>query len=335
MFMSATTTRPETMNAVSQDRYGSADTLHVGSRPVPPVTGQDVLVRVHAAGIDRGVIHLMNGLPYPVRLAGYGLRKPKNPVPGMDLAGVVVAVGDEVTQFRTGDEVFGIGKGSFAEYALAPQRKLVRKPAGSSWAEAAAVSISGLTALQAIRDQVHVRPGDKVLVIGASGGVGTYAVQIAKTFGAEVTGVCSGTKADLVTSLGADHVIDYTAEDFTRHDEQYDAMVDIGGNRPLRDLRRVLTPRGRLVIVGGENGGRWLGGTDRQLRALLLNPFVSQELRAFVSAESGEDIATLARMLEDGSLTPVIDSTYPLSDAAQAVNHVAQGRARGKVVVTV
>ena len=243
----------------------------------------EVLVRVHAAGVDQGVWHVMAGLPYPIRLAGYGIRAPKNPVPGADLAGVVEAVGKDVTRFQPGDEVFGIGKGSFAEYARAREDKLAPKPANLSFEQAAAVAISGLTALQGLRDHGNVRPGQKVLIIGASGGVGTYAVQMAKAFGAEVTGVCSTAKVDLVRSIGADHVIDYTREDFAEGKQRYDVILDIGGNSSLSRLRRALTPKGTLVIVGGETGGRWLGGFDRQLRARLLSPFVGQTLTTFIS----------------------------------------------------
>ncbi len=286
---------PTTMEAITQDRYGPADTLQLTRVGVPEIAADEVLVRVHAAGVDRGVVHLMTGLPYPVRLAGYGIRKPKNPVLGMDLSGVVAAVGSEVTQFAPGDEVFGISKGSFAEFAPALESKLAPKPANINHVQAAAIAISGLTALQAVRDHAHAAPGRKILVTGASGGVGSFAVQIAKAFGAEVTGVCSTSKTDLVDSIGADHVIDYTTKDFTRTGEHYDAVVDTGGNRSLSDLRRVLTSDGRLVIVGGENGGRWLGGTDRQLRAMVVSRFVSQTLGTFISKESAEDMRVLAR----------------------------------------
>ena len=220
----------------------------------------------------------MTGLPYPIRLAGYGLRAPNNPVIGMDLAGVVEVVGKDVTRFQPGDEVFGLGKGSFAEYARAPENKLAPKPANLSFEQAAVVAVSGLTALQGVRDHGKVAPGQKVLIIGASGGVGSYAVQLAKAFGAEVTAVCSTTKVDLVRSLGADHVVDYTREDFAKGEQRYDVILDIGGNSSLSRLRGVLTPKGRLIIMGGETSGRWLGGSDRQIRALALSPFVRSDV---------------------------------------------------------
>jgi NADPH:quinone reductase-like Zn-dependent oxidoreductase len=323
------------MKAVVQETYGSADVLRLRDVDPPAIGDDEVLVRVHAAGVDRGVWHLMTGLPYPIRLAGYGLRAPKTPVPGADLAGVVTAVGKDVTRFRPGDEVLGIGKGAFAEYARALERKLVAKPAGLTFEQAAAVSISGSPALRAVRDYARVKPGQKVLVVGASGGVGSYAVQLAKVFGAEVTGVCSTTKVDLVRSFGADHVIDYTRDDFADGTRRYDVILDIGGNSTLSRLRRALTPAGMLVILGGETDGRWLGGTDRQLRALLLSPFVSQQLRNLFPQESHEYIAALVELIEAGKITPVIDRTYRLSEAPKAIRYVEEGHARGKVVVTV
>jgi NADPH:quinone reductase-like Zn-dependent oxidoreductase len=290
---------------------------------------------VRAAGVDRGVWHVMTGLPYPIRLAGYGLRAPKNPVPGMDMAGVVEAVGKDVTRFRPGDEVFGIGKGAFAEYARAPENKLAPKPTNLTFEQAAVVAVSGLPALQGLRDKGKVRPGHKVLIIGASGGVGTYAVQLAKAFGAEVTGVCSTTKVDMVRSLGADHVIDYTRDDFADGTQRYDLILDIGGNSSLSRLRRALAPNGTLVITGGEGGGRWLGGNDRQIRALLLSRFVGQKLTTFVSKENHEDMLVLKELIEASKITPVIDRTYPLTEAPQAIRYVEQRNARGKVVITV
>jgi NADPH:quinone reductase-like Zn-dependent oxidoreductase len=323
------------MRAIVQDRYGSADVLDLRDIDRPGIGDDEVLIRVHAAGVDRGVWHLMTGLPYPIRLAGYGLRTPKTPVPGSDVAGVVAAVGKDVTRFQPGDEVFGIGKGAFAEYARAAERKLVSKPAGLTFEQAAVVAISGSPALQAVRDYANVTPGQKVLVIGASGGVGTYAVQVAKAFGAEVTGVCGTTKVDLVRSIGADHVIDYTRDDFADGRQRYDAILDIGGNSSLSRLRRALTPTGTLVIIGGESDGRWLGGNDRQLRALLLSPFVSQKLRTLYPRENCADIAALTELIEGGKVTPVIDRTYRLSEAPKAIRYVEEGHARGKVVIAV
>jgi NADPH:quinone reductase-like Zn-dependent oxidoreductase len=323
------------MRAIVQDAYGPADTLRLRDVPLPEVAPHEVLVAVRAAGVDRGVWHLMTGLPYPIRLAGYGLRAPKNPVLGMDLAGVVTAVGASVTRFRPGDEVLGIGKGTFAEYALALEDKLVPKPAGLTFEQAAAVAISGLTALQAVRDHGRVQPGQHVLVIGASGGVGSYAVQLAKAFGAEVTGVASSTKLDLVRSLGADHVIDYAQEDFADGSRRYDVIIDIGGNSTLTRLRQALTPRGTLVITGGETDGRWLGGSDRQLRAKLLSSFVGQRLTTFVNKENHRDMLELVALVEAGKVTPAIDRTFPLAEAPAAVDYLTAGRARGKVVVEV
>lgn len=323
------------MKAIVQDTYGSADVLELRDIGTPEIAAGEVLVRVHAAGVDRGVWHLMTGLPYPVRLAGYGLRKPKTPVPGTNLAGVVEEVGHEVTRFQPGDEVFGFGNGAFAEYARAPENKLAPKPANLTFEQAAAVAVSGLTALQGLRDHGRVQPGQTVLITGASGGVGTFAVQLASVFRAQVTGVCSTTKADMVRSIGADHVIDYTREDFADGKQRYDVILDIGGNPSLSRLRRALAPKGTLVIAGGETPGRWLGGTDRQLRALLLSRFVDQKLTTFICRENHEDLLVLKELIEAGKVTPVIDRSYPLSEAAKAIRYLEQGHARGKVVITV
>jgi NADPH:quinone reductase-like Zn-dependent oxidoreductase len=323
------------MKAIVQGSYGSADVLELRDVDRPEIAEDEVLVAVQAAGVDRGVWHLMTGLPYPIRLAGYGLRAPKNPVPGADLAGMVEAVGDNVTRFQPGDEVFGIGKGAYAQYSCALENKLAAKPANLTFEQAAVVAISGLPALQGLRDHGRVEPNQQVLIIGASGGVGTYAVQVAKAFGAQVTGVCSTTKVDLVRSLGADHVIDYTREDFAAGPQRYEMILDIGGHASLARLRRALTPRGTLVIVGGETGGRWLGGYDRQLRALLLSRFVTQTLTTFISSENQADLLVLKQLIEAGKVTPVIDRTYALSEAPQAIRYVQQGHARGKVVITV
>jgi NADPH:quinone reductase-like Zn-dependent oxidoreductase len=252
------------------------------------------------------------------------------------MAGVVEALGKNVTRFQPGDEVFGIGKGSYAEYVCAREDKLAPKPVNLTFEQAAVVAIMGSTALQALRDHGKVRPGQEVLVIGASGGVGTYAVQIAKAFGANVTGVCSTAKVEMVRSIGADHVIDYTREDFAEGDQRYDLILDdIGGNSSLARLRRALASRGTLVIVGGEGGGRWLGGTDRQIRALVLSPFVSQKLGTFVNKENHEDMLVLKELIEFGKVTPVIDRTYPLSQVPEAIRYLEEGHARGKVVITV
>jgi NADPH:quinone reductase-like Zn-dependent oxidoreductase len=325
----------EPVKAIVQDRYGSADVLELRDVEDPAVGADEVLVRVHAAGCGPDVWHLMTGLPYLVRPM-VGLSKPKAPVRGRDVAGRVEAVGANVEGFRPGQEVMGIVEGSFAELAIARPDKLVRKPARLSYEEAAAVPISGLTALQAIRDRGEVRPGQRVLVIGAAGGVGTLAVQIAKAFGAEVTGVCSTSKLDLVRSIGADEVIDYTAEDFADGTRRWDLIVDTAGRRPLSVLRRALGPRGTLVIVGGEGGGRWTGGFFGPiLRAPLLSLVTRQRLRPFISKERPKDLQVLAEMIEAGTVTPVVGRTYPLVDAAEAVREIERGHARGKVVVTV
>jgi NADPH:quinone reductase-like Zn-dependent oxidoreductase len=267
---------------------------------------------------------------------GYGLRTPKVRIRGRDVAGRVEAVGDNVTQLQPGAEVFGIGEGSFAEYVCARADKLAPKPANLTFAQAAAVPISGLTALQALRDAGKVRPGQQVLIIGAAGGVGAFAVQLAKAFGAAVTGVCSTTKTDLVRSLGADEVIDYTREDFTDGARRWDLIVDTAGRRSLSQLRRALTPRGTLVIVGGEGGGRWLGGFDRQiLRAPIVSLLVRQRLRPLVSKERRADLVVLKELIEAGTVTPVIDRTYSLSEVPEAIRYLKAGHAQGKIVITV
>jgi NADPH:quinone reductase-like Zn-dependent oxidoreductase len=323
------------MKAIVRDTYGSTDVLELRDIDKPEIADDEVLVRVQAAGVDRGVWHIMAGLPYPIRLAGYGLRAPKNPVLGMDLAGVVAAVGKHVTRFQPGDEVFGIGKGSYAEYARASENKLAPVPTNLTFEQAAVVAVSGLPALQGLRNHGRVEPGQHVLIIGASGGVGTYAVQLAKAFGAEVTGVCSAAKVDLVRSLGADHVIDYTRGDFAAGEQRYDVILDFGGNASLSRLRRALDPKGTLVITGGETGGRWLGGSDRQVRALVLSRFVDQKLTTFISSENHDDLIVLTELIEAGKVTPVIDRAYPLSEVGKAIRYVEEGHARGKVVITV
>src|SRR5215208_279829 len=323
------------MKAIVRDTYGPPDVLELRDIDILEIADDEVLVHVHAAGVGRDVWHVMAGLPYPIRLAGFGFRAPKNPVIGSDMAGVVEVLGKNVTRFRPGDEVFGIGKGSYAEYVCALEDKLAPKPANLTFEQAAVVPIMGSTALQALRDHGKVLPGQEVLIIGASGGVGTYAVQIAKSFGALVTGVCSTAKVEMVRSIGADHVIDYTQEDFAESGQRYDVILDIGGNSSLARLRRALASRGTLVIVGGEGGGRWLGGTDRQIRALMLSPFVSQKLGTFVNKGNHEDLLVLKELIESGKVTPVIDRTYPLSQVPEAIRYLEEGHARGKVVITV
>jgi NADPH:quinone reductase-like Zn-dependent oxidoreductase/FtsP/CotA-like multicopper oxidase with cupredoxin domain len=327
----------DTMWAIVHEEYGHApeDVLRRDEVSKPTIGDDEVLIRIRAASVDRGTWHIMAGLPYPIRVAGFGLRKPKYLNPGRSLAGTIESVGQNVTEYKPGDEVYGTCDASFAEYAAGWPARLAPKPSNLSFEQAAAVPVSGLAALQAVRDRARVQAGQKVLIIGASGGVGTFAVQIAKAFGAEVTGVCSTAKSDMVRALGADHVVDYTRDDFADGEHHYDVIVDIGGNRGLSHLRRALTPRGRLVIVGGETDGRWLGGIDRQLRATLLSPFVSQKLGSFISSENAEDLTALRELIESGQVTPAIDRTYPLSDVPEAIRYVSEGRARGKVVVAV
>jgi NADPH:quinone reductase-like Zn-dependent oxidoreductase len=329
------TAKAKTMKAIVQDVYGEADVLRLEEIDRPEPGDDEVLLRVHAAGVDRGVWHIMAGLPYPIRLAGYGFRVPKDRIRGREVAGRVEAVGKNVTALKPGDEVFGIAEGSFAEYTVGRADKLAPKPANLTFEQAAASTISALTALQAVRDGGQVQPGQKVLIIGASGGVGSFAVQIAKAFGAEVTGVAGTSKVETVRSAGADHVIDYTREDITTGGQRYDVILDTGGNRTLRHLRRALTPTGTLVIIGGETGGRILGGFDRSLRAPILSRFIGQTMRALTNSENARDLVVLTELIEAGKVTPVIDRTFSLSEAPAAIQYIVDGRARGKVVVTV
>jgi NADPH:quinone reductase-like Zn-dependent oxidoreductase len=331
------TAKQATMTAIVQHRYGTAseEVLRLEQIALPTISDEEVLVRVRAAGVDRGTWHLMAGIPRLMRILGFGLKGPKTPVPGLDLAGTVEAVGKNVTGIEPGDEVFGTGKRSFAEYAPIRASRLAPKPANLTFEQAAAVAVSATVALQAVRDKAKVQPGERVLIVGASGGVGTFAVQIAKAFGAEVTGVSSTAKMDLVRAIGADHVIDYTSEDFTDGPRRYDVIIDIGGNRRVLDLRRALTRKGRLVLAGGENGGRFLGGIERNLRAHLLSPFGSQKLGAFVSRLHREDLMVLRELLESGAIVPTIDRAYPLSEAPAAIRYLAEGKARGKVVIRI
>jgi NADPH:quinone reductase-like Zn-dependent oxidoreductase len=323
------------MKAIVQDRYGSADVLEFRDIEAPVPGPEDVLVRVHAAGCGPDVWHLMTGMPYMARLA-IGLREPKLKVLGWDVAGTVDAVGANVTSFRPGDDVMGQAKGSFAELVIAKADGLVPKPSGLSFEQAAALPVSGVTALRAIDDEGHVQPGQTVLVIGAAGGVGSLAVQIAKARGATVTGVSSGSKADLVRSLGADDVIDYTREDFTDGSRHWGVIIDTAGRRPLSALRRALSPKGTLVIVGGDGGGEWTGGFFRgMLRAPIVSLFVGQRLRGLATKITQEDLAALAGLVEAGTVKPVIDRTYPLIEAPDAIRYLAEGHARGKIVITV
>jgi NADPH:quinone reductase-like Zn-dependent oxidoreductase len=323
------------MRAIMQDAYGTAKMLRPTRTSRPAIADNEVLIRARAAGLDRGTWHLMTGKPYLMRILGFGLRRPKNPVPGIDVAGTVVAIGPAVTKFAVGDEVYGMSRGSFAEYAAALEDKLAHKPGNLTFEQAAVVPISAGTALQAVVDSGRLQAGQRVLVLGASGGVGSYAVQLAKALGAEVTGVSSTAKLDLVRSLGADHVLDYSRDDFADGTRRYDLILDIGGNPTLSRLRRALTPTGTAVIVGGEEGGSWTGGFGRSLRAPLLSLFVRQRLTMLASKERASDLERLAEHLEAGTLTPRIDRTYPLEEVPNAMRHLEAGDVRGKVAITI
>lgn len=323
-----------TMQAIVQDRYGSAEVLRPARISLPEIAASEVLLRVHAAGLDRGAWHLMTGTPYLLRLV-FGIGKPRNPVRGREVAGTVVAVGPAVTRFSPGDEVYGIGRGTFAEYAAAPQNKLARKPGRATFEQAAVAPVSALTALQALTDAGRVKQGDKVLILGASGGVGSYAVQLAKAFGADVTGVCSTTKLDMVRSLGADHVIDYTTEHFADGVHRYDLILDIAGNPALERLRRALTTTGTAVLVGGEDGGSLTGGMGRQLRACILSLFVRQRLTTVLCKERSAELDRLTEFIDAGKLTPSVDRSYPLDEVAEAMRYLDAGKARGKVAIAI
>jgi NADPH:quinone reductase-like Zn-dependent oxidoreductase len=321
-----------TMRAVTQSSYGDSSVLRLEEVPRPSVGDGQVLIRVGAAGLDRGTEHLMTGKPYAMRL-GFGIRRPKNPVPGRDVAGTVAEVGTGVTRFSPGDEVYGVAPGSFAEYAVTGPDKLALKPANLSFSEAAVVPISAGTALQALVDVGEVQPGQAVLVTGASGGVGSYAVQLARTLGAEVTGVCSTAKLDYVTGLGAHHVLDYTRDDWADGIRRYDLILDIAGNPPIQRLRRALAPNGTAVFVGGEHAGI-LTGMRRQLRGALLSPFTRQKLALFLARERAADYEQLTRLIEAGQLVPSLDRTYPLEQAPDAMRLLENGQIRGKVALT-
>jgi NADPH:quinone reductase-like Zn-dependent oxidoreductase len=327
------TPRRTPMKAITQDRYGSADVLRLRDVEQPTPGDHEVVVKVQAAGIARGVLHVMTGEPYLMRLVGFGLLKPKNSVPGQDVAGIVTAIGDGVTRFDVGDEVFGIARGSFAEYAVAREDKLSHKPPNLSFEQAAAMPISGLTALGAL-DAAGVTSGTTVLVVGASGGVGTYAVQLAVALGATVTGVASGSKADLVTALGARHVIDYTRDDFADGSHTYDVVVDTGGMTPLSRLRKALQPKGALVIVGGESGSTWSPGMGRQLKAAAMSPFVSQRLTSILNKEHYTGLDRLAELAANGAVVPSIERPYTLAEVPDAVRRLEAGNVRGQLVIT-
>ena len=326
------------MKAIVKDRYGDVEVLDLRDIDQPVPTDDQVLVRVHAAGLHRGDWHVMTGLPYLIRIVvpTLGLRGPKSPVLGMDVVGHVEAVGASVTRFQPGDAVFGWCDGAFAEYAVAPEDQLAAKPANLSFEQAAVVPISGFAALQGLRDEGQIQEGQTVLVIGAAGGVGSFAVQLAKAFGAKVTGVASTAQVELVGTIGADDVIDYTRQDVTDGTRRWDLILDCAGRRTLSQLRRALTPTGTLVIVGGEGGGRWLGGFDRNLRAVALSRFTSQRLRMLSSTPRQEDLEVLRELIEAGKVTPVIGRSYPLAEVPEAIRQMVEGRGGGgKVVITV
>jgi NADPH:quinone reductase-like Zn-dependent oxidoreductase len=323
------------MQAIVQDAYGTVDVLRHTRAARPEIADDEVLVRVRAAGLDRGTWHMMAGRPYLLRVIGFGFRRPKNRVPGIDVAGTVAAVGSAVAKFAVGDEVYGMSRGSFAEYAAVLEEKLAHKPASLSFEQAAVVPISAGTAIQALCDVGRIQQGQKVLILGASGGVGSYAVQLAKALGAEVTGVAGTAKLDLVRSLGADHVLDYTRDDFADGQHHYDLILDIGGNPTLSRLRRALTTTGTAVIVGGEEGGNWTGGFGRSLRAPLVSLFVRQRLTMLASKERGSDLERLAGHLTAGTVAPSIDRVYPLDQVPDAMRHLETGQVRGKVAITI
>jgi NADPH:quinone reductase-like Zn-dependent oxidoreductase len=323
------------LKAITYHEYGPPDALEFEDVDAPVVKDDEVLVRVRAASVNPRDWHFMRGVPYFMR-AQAGLRRPKSSLLGSDVAGQVEAAGTAVTRFHPGDEVFAhVQEGGFAEYAAVPEESLGLKPANLTFEQAAAVPLAGLTALQGLRDQGRVRPGQKVLIIGAAGGVGTFAVQLAKHFGADVTGVCSTRNLDLVRSIGADHVIDYTREDFTEGGQRYDLIFQLAGTRSPSDLRRALTPKGTLLLSSGESDGRWVGPMDRILKALVLAPFVSQRLSSFLAKSTTEDLQVLKELIEAGKVSPVIDRTYPQSEVPEAIRYLEEGHARGKVVVTV
>lgn len=326
------------MKAVVYTDYGPPDVLQIRDIKKPVPNDDQVLVRVRAASVNPYDWHFIRGTPYIMRMMIGGLRKPKDPRVGVDYAGTVEAVGKNVTQFKPGDEVFGNRSGAFAEYLCArADRAVALKPANVTFEQAASVPVAALTALQGLRDHGKVQPGQKVLINGASGGVGTFAVQIAKTFGADVTGVCSGRNVDLVRSIGADHVIDYTKEDFTKSNERYDVILDNVGTQPLSGFRRVLKPKGICVMIGGggPNEGNWVGPMSRPIKAKLMSPFIDQKMGMMMAQGNKADLNILADLMQSGKVTPVIDRTYPLSEIREAIRYLETGRARGKVIITV
>jgi NADPH:quinone reductase-like Zn-dependent oxidoreductase len=323
-----------TMQAIVRDRYGDTEVLRLDEVPRPVPGDHDVVVRVAVAGLDRGAWHWMTGLPYLSR-AVFGLRRPKNLILGIEVAGTVEAVGPAVTTFSVGDDVFGFGRGAFAEYALVADDRLAHKPPTLSFEHAATLPVSGATALQAVHDHGHVQESQHVLVTGASGGVGSFAVQLAKAAGAHVTGVCSPGKADFVRSLGADDIVDHTREDFADGSRRYDVIIDLAGNPTLARLRRALTPHGVAVLTGGESGGSLTGGMNRQLAALVLSRFGGPRFRMFVATVHTPDLERLAALVTEGKITPRVDRTYPLDQVPDAMRRLEAGQACGKIAITV
>ncbi len=323
------------MKAIIHDRYGTPhEVLNLREIDEPVIKKDEVLVRVHTAAVHVGDWLLMSGRPPILRLM-FGLRRPRKRIPGFDLAGYVEAVGPKVTEFQPGDEVFGTCNGSCAEYVATSVKRLAPRPANLTLEQAAGIAVSGITALRGMRDAAKVQPGQKVLINGASGGVGTFAVQIAKSLGAEVTGVCSTHNVDLVRSIGADHVIDYTREDFTQGEAKYDIVLDNAGSHSLSEMRRAVAPNGKLIPNSGTTGGKWLGPIGRMLRASVSAMFVRKQAAPFVAGEKREDMLALKKLIEAGTITPVIDQTYPLSETAEAMAHIAKGHARGKTLINV
>lgn len=320
------------MKAIVHNEYGNSDVMRFGDVDVPTPKANEVRVQVRAAGVDAGVWHLMTGKPYMIRLA-IGLRRPRKPILGMDMAGVVESVGADVTEFKPGDEVFGTCGGSFAEYAVTKPSKITAKPENLTYEQAAVIPTSASTALAALRDKGEVKAGQRVLVIGAGGGVGSYAVQLGKLFGADVTGLCSTSKVEFVRSLGADEVLDYTKDDFTR--DEFDLILDIAGNRPLNHTRKALSKRGTLVVIGGDNGGKFLGGTEWMIKAPLLSLFTSHSVRGLIALGNKKDLEVLRDLAAAGKISPAIDRTYPLGEVPEAVAHAQAGRAKGKVAITI
>jgi NADPH:quinone reductase-like Zn-dependent oxidoreductase len=326
------------VKAIVRDSYGSPDVLELTDIDKPEPADDEVLLRVHAASINPADWHFLRGIPYIARMQ-FGLRKPKDSILGCDVAGHIEAVGNNVTMLQPGEEVFGSpfmhGLGAFAEWVCISEDLLAPKPATLSFEQAAAVPVAASTALQGLRDHGQIEPGHKVLIIGASGGVGTFAVQIAKSFNAEVSGVCSTRNLEMVRSLGADHVIDYTVEDFTRSGRKYDLIFQLAGTLSPSECRSALTPKGTLVLSSGESEGRWIGPVERVIKALVLSPFVSQKMASFTVKPNKEDLQLLKQFNEEGTLTPVIDRTYPLAQLPEAIRYLEEGHAQGKVIITV